>query len=382
MVKLFQTGDNHFGRKYDNYPAIRETLIRSRFNSLQDMVRRAEAEGCDFFVITGDLFDNNNRITKKDVRDVVEILAQFSGRVLVLPGNHDFHTGEEKLWHDFRSIQADHNITLLTEMRPYAFDTAEETVIFYPAPCQSKHAAGNNLGWIKALAFDEPAAFHIGVAHGAIEKLTPDMKNQYFLMTEAELNAVPLDAWLIGHTHIPYPPLPTDREETGYRIFNAGTHEQTDVSNHTPGYGFLLTLEHENGKTIVRSRAVATGRVFYPCLTISLGEDASLEQTITEAVAALDPRSVVRLILSGSVCAEEYTRRQQIYADTLARFLDYEIQDSELCQQITLETIRDTFPEISLAARLLMELMEDPREVRMAYDLLQSCRDGKEADAT
>lgn len=381
MVKLFQTGDNHFGRKYDNYPAIRDTLIRSRFDSLRNMVHYAEDAGCDFFVITGDLFDNNSRIPKKDVRDVVEILSEFSGRVLVLPGNHDFYTGEEKLWSDFLSIQADHNITLLTEMRPYTFDTAEETVIFYPAPCQSKHADQNNLAWIKALSFDAPAAFHIGVAHGAIEKLTPDMKNQYFLMTEAELNAIPVDAWLIGHTHIPYPLLPTDREETGYKIFNAGTHEQTDVSNHTPGYGFLLTLDRENGRSVVRSRAVATGQVFYPCLTITAGTDRPLEDAIAEAVAGLEDRSVVRLILSGSIPGGDYARRHQIYETTLARFLDYEIQDSGLCEEITLDIIRDTFPEISLAAKLLMELMDDPREVRMAYDLLQSCRDGKEADS-
>ena len=62
MVKLFVTGDNHIGRKYDRYPEIREKLIESRFNCLQDMVRKAEMEGCDFFVITGDLFDNINSI--------------------------------------------------------------------------------------------------------------------------------------------------------------------------------------------------------------------------------------------------------------------------------------------------------------------------------
>ena len=55
MVKLFVTGDNHIGRKYDRYPEIREKLIESRFTCLQDMVRKAEMEGCDFFVIPVDL---------------------------------------------------------------------------------------------------------------------------------------------------------------------------------------------------------------------------------------------------------------------------------------------------------------------------------------
>lgn len=379
MVRIFQTGDNHFGRKYDNYPAIRDTLIQSRFDSLRSMVRAAEAEGCDFFVVTGDLFDNNNRIAQKDVKKAVEILSEFGGRVLVLPGNHDFYTGEEKLWSDFLSAlsQVDHNITLLAEMRPYSFDVEGETVIFYPAPCHAKHAARNNLGWIKALSFDDPAAFHIGVAHGAIEKLTPDMKNQYFLMSEGELNAIGVDAWLIGHTHIPYPQLPTDREETGYKIFNAGTHEQTDVSNNSTGFGFLLTLTHEG----VRGRAFPSGRVFYPCLTVEAGRNKPLEQAIRDAVAGLDERSVVRLILKGSIPAEEYAARHQICEAALAPFLDYEVLDGELCEELTLDTILDTYPEISLAARLLTELMEDPLEVRMAYDLLAQCREHKEGEA-
>lgn len=382
MITIFQTGDNHFGRKYGNYPAIRDVLIQSRFDSLRGMVHQAEAAGCDFFVVTGDLFDNNNRITKKDVADVLSILAEFGGQVLVLPGNHDFYTGEEKLWTQFQEClsRMDHNITLLTEMRPYPFDAAGETVIFYPAPCHAKHAQQNNLGWIKDLSFDDPRAFHIGVAHGAIEKLTPDMRNEYFLMTEAELKAIGVDAWLIGHTHIPYPQLPADREESGYKIFNAGTHEQTDVSNNTTGCGFLLTLTHEDGGTLVRARAVPSGQVFYPCLYLTMNSAMSLEAAIRDAVSGLAARSVVRLILSGSVCAEDYAARQRIYEHTLKPFLAYEIQDSGLCEELTMDAIRDTFPEISLAARLLMELMDDPLEVRMAYDLLTDCREEKERE--
>ena len=32
------------------------------------------------------------------------------------------------------------------------------------------------------------------------------------------------------------------------------------------------------------------------------------------------------------------------------------------------------FPEVSLAAKLLMELLDDPVEARMAYELLEECR--------
>lgn len=54
------------------------------------MIETAEKEQCEFFVITGDLFDNTYAITKKDVKRVVEILAGFNQNVLVLPRKSRF----------------------------------------------------------------------------------------------------------------------------------------------------------------------------------------------------------------------------------------------------------------------------------------------------
>ena len=49
--------------------------------------------------------------------------------------------------------------------------------------------------------------------------------------------------WLIGHTHIPYPnDLKENEDVTGYRIFNAGTHEQTDLHNNTEGNCLIVQL--------------------------------------------------------------------------------------------------------------------------------------------
>ena len=208
MVKLFVTGDNHIGRKYDRYPEIKEKLIKSRIDCLQDMVRKAEEEGCDFFVITGDLFDNINSIKVGDVKNVVMTLSAFNGRVLVLPGNHDYFTGDDKVWRDFENAltKTDHNITILNEFREYSFtDIGDKDVVIYPAFCQSKHSVENNLGWIKNAEIETRESINIGIAHGALKGITPDMKEEYFLMSEEELKKIPVDAWLIGHTHIAYP---------------------------------------------------------------------------------------------------------------------------------------------------------------------------------
>lgn len=374
MVKIFQTGDNHFGKKYDNFPQIREALIRSRYDALQRCVAFADTQGCDFFVVTGDLFDNTNRIPRRTVREVVRILGSFSGhRVLVLPGNHDFFTGEEKVWADFceEAETGGFAITLLRDAKPYSFETEDGTVVFYGAPCHAKHSSANALGWIRDTALT--GDYRIGVAHGSLEKLSPDLKNEYFPMTEKELSAIAVDAWLIGHTHIPYPPLPEDNDVSGYRIFNAGTHEQTDVSNNTPGYGFLLTLNREGGRNAVAARAFRSGGTFYPLCQVTAAP-GDLEGAILRATETLPDASVVRLVLRGSVTAEEYRGRKQLYERLLSRFLTWQALDGELCEELTAERIRDAFPEVSLAAKLLLELLEDPVEARMAYELLEECR--------
>ena len=374
MVKIFVTGDVHIGKKYDRYPEIKDRLIESRFQCVKRCVKEAEREHCEFLVITGDLFDNVSTIRQQDVKRIVEILAGFGGRVLVLPGNHDYYTGEEKVWKDFQNALAkvEHNIILFTEFRAYPFEAGEETVSFYPAFCQSKHSDENNLGWIKAQKPDD-STYHVGVAHGALEGLSPDMKAEYFLMTERELNAISMDAWLIGHTHIPYPSdLPADKEVAGYKIFNAGTPEQTDLSNNTSGVSFILTLDRNAGKTTVSARQYQSGEIRFFDVNAPVGEDG-LNAAVSSAIGNLPENSVIRLNVSGTATSEEYAEKQRIYDDALRPFLTYEVVDNDLLERITPEQIRAEFAEIGFAAQLL-EALTDPKEIQMAYELIKQYR--------
>lgn len=374
MVKIFVTGDVHIGKKYDRYPEIKERLIESRFQCMERCVKEAEREQCEFFVITGDLFDNVSTIRQQDVKRIVEILSGFGGRVLVLPGNHDYYTGEEKVWKDFQNAMAkvEHNIILLTDFKTYPFEVGEETVSFYPAFCQSKHSGDNNLGWIKALNPDD-STYHVGVAHGALAGLSPDMKGEYFPMTERELNAIPMDAWLIGHTHIPYPSgLSADKDAAGYKIFNAGTPEQTDLSTDTSGVSFILTLNRNAGKTIVSARQYQSGEIRFFDVNAAAGENG-LKAAVSSAVGNLPENSVIRLTVSGTATSEEYAEKQKIYDDALCHFLTYEVSDSDLSELISPEQIRAEFAEIGFAAKLL-EALTDPKEIQMAYELIKQYR--------
>lgn len=378
MIKIFVTGDNHFGKKYDRYPEIRDRLVDNRFVCFEKMVEKAEQEGCGIFAVTGDLFDNCSSIRKSDVERVVRILAGFAGRVLVLPGNHDYYTGEEKVWKDFDDAlrTCDNNIIRLDRFEPYPIEIAEETVVIYPAFCRSKHSRENNLGWIKETSVPKNGQINVGMAHGAIEGVTPDMQKEYFLMTEPELQAIPMDVWLVGHTHIPYPGgLSEDEEIGGYRIFNAGTHAQTDLHNNTRGYGFIISVDKQGDKAQVSAKKYQSGTIFFYdiAVRVSSAEGDSLEALLQEKLDPLEAESVVRLTVTGSVLSEEYSRRQELYKKYCDRFLSWELQDDELHEEITLDRLREEFAESSFAAKLMEALQGDQTELQMAYELLQEC---------
>lgn len=379
MLKIFVTGDNHIGKKYDRYPDVREKLIQSRFDSMRDMVRQAEKEGCGLFAVTGDLFDNISTVKVGDVKQVAEILAEFSGTVLVLPGNHDYYTGDERVWKDFEKALQDraNNVVLLKAFREYAFEIGDEQAVIYPAYCHAKHSVENNLAWIRETEIPRDGTYRIGMAHGAIKGITPDRKEEYFLMTEKELSDIPVDIWLIGHTHIPYPDLKEKEDSTGYRIFNPGTHEQTDLHNRTEGCCFVVSLKKGAEKAVVSAHKYISGRVRYYDLALDIraAEKDSLQKKLEDITAGLGQSAVIRVKISGTVKQDEYEERKRIYQTVLAGFLSYEVDDCELSPEITVERIRREFSELSFAAQFMERFLDNPVELQMAYDLMQQCRD-------
>ena len=379
MIKIFVTGDNHIGIKYDKYPEVKKELGKSRIDCFEKMVRDAEIEQCDLFVVTGDLFDNTEKINKSDIKEIVKTLSRFNGNVLILPGNHDYYTGKENTWIEFEK-QLDsckHNITLLKEFKPYSFEVGDERVKVYPALCRSKHSAKNNLKWIKDEDLSVDDSYKIGIAHGAIAGLTPDMESEYFLMTESELMSIPIDIWLIGHTHIQYPKLNEKDTETDYRIFNAGTHEQTDLSNNTEGCCFVITIDKSEGKTSVFAHKYLSGKIRYKELRITVipDSDSSLADAIRREVSNIEDNYIVRVRIIGTIKAAEYGNKEIIYDDILNKFIAHRVVDDELREEIDIDRIHSEFSELSFASKLMESLIDDPFEMQLAYELVNECKE-------
>lgn len=375
MLRIFLTGDNHIGLKYASHEQA-GVLASRRIAAFENMVETANRENCALFVITGDLFENTYSISKKDIKLLLDMLSSFRGTVVVLPGNHDYYDKDVKVWQYFKDVMASHdNIMLLTEYRPYTLTADGEDVVLYPALCTSLHSAPgqNNLGWIRDADIPSDGSYHIGIAHGAVEGETIDNEGRYFLMSRAELESIPVDVWLIGHTHVPFPRDLTGVFTASGRIFNAGTHVQTDVSCNTEGLCFVVEIGAD--KTI-RAKQVVSGnlRFYRKSIALTAGE---MENILERELASFDNNSVVDLILTGAVTADEYERRAEVIENILSRFVEGTYNDYALSKLISEELIAAEFPETSFSAGLLTALLDEPKEAQLVYELLKSLKGDK-----
>lgn len=377
MLRIFMTGDNHIGLKYAKFGEKAAFLAEKRISAFREMVKKANEEECGLFVITGDLFENVSGIAKKDIVSLLNILSEFNGTVAVLPGNHDYYDEETKLWKDFRSaMDSGKNILLLNEYKPYTVYAGDDEVILYPAFCTSKHSepGENNLGWIKDEDITPDGTYRIGIAHGAVEGETIDSEGRYFLMARKELEEIPVDAWLIGHTHVPFPNSLSENFSESGKIFNAGSHVQPDVATNTEGSCFILEIG-EDKKVKVKKFLSGNVRFHRPEIKLSAGE---MEEILERELSAFDDESVIDgMILSGTADMNEYENRRGIISNSLSRFVSGSYDDSALSKLISKELVESEFPETSLSAKVLSALLEEPKEAQLAYELLCELKGGK-----
>lgn len=374
-MRIFVTGDVHIGLKYADHPA-RETLVRERTDVLARMVAKANDEGCELFAVTGDLFENQ-RVAEAQVKAAADALGAFRGTVVVLPGNHDYYDNEAAVWKTFRKHSEKwDNIALLAEYKPYFLpELFGKGAVIYPAFCDREHSDKNRLDRIKALLSedaDNADILRIGMAHGAVAGETIDSEGYYFPMTREELAALPMDVWLIGHTHVPFPRnLAEDFAPTDERIFNPGAPAQVSSQNNTEGSCFILELDERKN---LRAKRFVSGniRLYRAEVALSAG---NMERELFASVSSFNNNSSVTLNLSGAVSDEEFDSLREVLDKLGSRFIEFSYESS-VTPLITREKIMRDFPsELSFARDFLLELLDDPNcgqtEAQLAYELLK-----------
>lgn len=390
-VKLFHTADLHIGMKFNSYPeTVKTALQQARIQVLEKMVQEANQIQADLFVVAGDLFHSISGIDRKTMTRTIEALEGFQGEgVILLPGNHDYDNELVDLWKPLAQ-RGQSKIHFVSKEQPYLIDGvnsqgSEFKVSIYPAPCHSKHAEQNNLEWIREWIRTEgldPERIHIGVAHGSIAGLSPDMDRNYYPMALPELYEIPMNVWLLGHTHITYPIAAVDQMIQDQRIFNPGTPEPDGMDCKHRGVAWILEIgDHQvstalasPGNRLIRatSRQVGIYQFLDQEFRIKNRDDLDAMQAV---LLSSDPeRTIARIRLSGRVEEETYRYRQEVYRKLESQLCNLMVQDEGLGIRITPEKIRREFSEGSFPQRFLETLAGDEEALQLAYELVSEVR--------
>ncbi len=366
MLRILHTGDLHIGKGYAvKQPGAARRYGSARLEALENITRVADERSCDYIVIAGDTFDKHT-VSAQLIGSVCSILARSPCPVVIIPGNHDYCDGaDDALWNSFGKYRPENTVVLNTAR---VFET--EDAVFYPCPCQDKHSRANALGWLREYTSRSGDKLNIGIAHGAIEGLSYDSEMRYYFMTISELESLGMDLWLIGHTHIPYPAGDTIRDR---RIFNAGTHQQTDISDNSDGSVFVIDVDDHGSVTAERVR---TGVIRFVRRDVEVRHGERLRTALTNAVSGLDAANTsLRITIKGTALYDDYSDRQNIYEKTLPDFLSLDVFDDELRCEITGDMIDSETVEGTCENRLLKMYLSDPELLNLAYELVSRCRE-------
>jgi DNA repair exonuclease SbcCD nuclease subunit len=365
-MKIFHTADVHLGMKFAGYPSVQQKLIEARFEALKRCVDMANEQGCELFVVGGDLFDRVS-VAKGDVKRAADMLAEFQGRlVVVLPGNHDFVTDRpDGLWAIFKGF-ADNHVLVLESKKIYPLKPYDMDVNVYAAPCHAKHSPENGIAWIREIEKDADVRFHIGIAHGSLEGLSPDFNKDYYPMTESELLSCGLNLWLMGHTHIPYPAAPGPKS----KIFYPGTPEPDGFDCEHEGKALLIEIGEDKE---VEASFLSTGAYRFE---YEEGEIGSWDEAEKIMVKYSDPNhrnTLLKLKLKGRLPEEEH-KKLGLIRETLEKNLSlFQFDSTAVTIKITPDVIDKEFTEHSFPYRLLKQLAEedDFEALQAAYELVR-----------
>ncbi len=380
-MKILHSGDHHLGMKFSTHQKNQRELVEARFESLERILKVADDESCDYWLIAGDLFDRLT-VTLAERRRTIETLSRFSGKaVFVLPGNHDYDAGlQDQLWKQCSEWAGD-RVVILRSASPVSLAAYEGKGTLLPAPCHSKHGATPATQWIYTHSFDSSLSPpYIALAHGSLEGVSFDKQGNYFPMKKSDLLAVkPISLWCLGHVHSPFPLTGMDS-----RIFYSGTPEP-DGWDCKHGGGVWIHQWSEEAQRF-NSRWVETGQYRFIDEEIHFSDFKSLEAAYQNLLKSLDLASkpknqiLLRLELVGGLSRDELNDFEVWKSQRGQEFSQFRLEVSQLRTNVSWQEVEAQYDPGSFPYELLKQLKEeDPKTLQLAYDTLLSATNDSKA---
>ncbi len=199
-IKFIHAADLHLDSPFVGLkhlpPELLEKMRESTFLAFSRLVTFAINKRVDFILLSGDLYDEEDRSLKAQLKlkKEFERLANANIEVYVIHGNHDHMGGNwiELSWpeniHIFSSEQVEMKI----------FEKNEQPLAYIYGYSYPSRSVRENIT-AKYQKVDNSSVYHIGMLHGSIEG--NDEHDVYCPFKLTELIEKKFDYWALGHIH-------------------------------------------------------------------------------------------------------------------------------------------------------------------------------------
>ena len=362
MVRFAHTADWQLGmtRHYLS-PGAQGRHDQARLDAVERIGRVAAAEGCEFVVVCGDVFEHV-QVARRTAAPALRALGALPLPVYLLPGNHDHLSSAGIYASHWFGPERPANVHVLdrpgvTEVRP--------GVELLAAPWDGKQPPIDQIDRLAArapiigpasgsaeLGSAQSGSVRIAVGHGGVDteaaKLTEDPIGVAAL--ETALAERRIDVVVLGDRH--------SRTQVGGtgRIWYSGAPEPTSTREVAPGYVLVIDVEPGRAPTVTPHQ-VATWTFAEQHFTLR-GADS-----VSDVIGWLDAfpqpsRTVAKPILRGELALADHARLAQALEHRRDLFAAIPASGRS---DLRIRSDADDFAELKLtgfAAEALAELRE------------------------
>lgn len=326
MPRFLHTADWQIGKLFGQFePDEAALLAEERFRAVERIAALAAEHAVDAVLVAGDVFDAQT-VSDRTLRRLFHALDGFSGRWVMIPGNHDAALAESVWTRAARLNAVPPNVTVCVEPVPVLLDEARSVVL--PAPLTQRNTHVDLTEWFAGAA-TPPGSLRVGLAHGSVQGiLAEDIDSPNPIAAGRAANAH-LDYLALGDWH--------GTRQIDARTWYAGTPESDRFRANASGQVLLVDIAAPGaGPTVT---PLATGRYRWHSATAELEVPSDLD-LLLERLAAFGADDVVQLAVGGrtdlaghrrlSAAIEEARGRARSFgADLAALQLEPTAQDIE-----------------------------------------------------
>jgi DNA repair exonuclease SbcCD nuclease subunit len=291
-MKFLHTADWQLGMtRHFLDPDAQPRYTGARIDAIRRLGEIAAAQGCDFVLVCGDVFESN-AVSPRIISRSLEAMRSIPVPVYLLPGNHDPLDASSIYTSAAFLAACPDNVHVLSEPGCHTVGPGTEIVA---APWFSKRPLTDLVAEVTSdLVAD--GTLRIVAAHGSTDTLSPDAANPA-LIRMAPLEAALKDGRIhyvaLGDRHSPTP------VGTSGRVWYSGAQEVTDYDEINPGQVLVVDIEIGSAPQVTEHQV---GEWYFLDLSAHVnGPDdlRSLEDLL--ASYAAKERKVVRLSLTGTL---------------------------------------------------------------------------------